>query len=89
MDKVTFTDPETGMADSFYVLEEAKIAGTTYLLVTEEEDGDSEAYILKQTSPDDAEEALYEMVEDDEELNALSGVFSEMLEDTVIEKEES
>jgi len=72
----------------FYVLEETRMNGKNYLLVAESEDEDAECYILKDTSSDSSEEAVYEMVEDDEELDALSMVFSSLLEDTDIVKED-
>ena len=64
MEKVIFTDPDTKEKIEFYVLEETQINGKKFLFVTEEEDGDSEAYILKEVSTKD-EEVLYQMVEDD------------------------
>jgi hypothetical protein len=49
------------------------------------EEGDSDAYILKEIHTED-EEVLYEMVEDDVEFAALAKVFSELTdEDTTIE----
>ena len=48
MEKVIFTDPDTKEKIEFYVLEETQINGKKFLFVTEEEDGDSEAYILKE-----------------------------------------
>ena len=40
--------------------------------------------ILKDLSKDGEQEALYEIVESDEELEAVSRIFSEMLEDVDI-----
>ena len=68
----------------FYVLEETQINGNKYLFVTEEEDGDSDAYILKEVA-DENEEIIYEMVEDEKELAALGKVFAELIEDADIE----
>ncbi len=64
-----------------YVLEQTMIAGHMYLLVTEDEDGDGEAMILKDLSADGDEEAVYEFVEDDDELNAVGAVFADLLDD--------
>ena len=69
----------------FYVLEEARISGVNYILVTDSEEDEAECYILKDVSSDQDPEAVYEMVEDDETLNALQKVFAELLEDTEIE----
>ena len=55
-----------------------------FLFVTEEEDGDSEAYILKEIA-DENDDVVYEMVEDDNELAALGKVFAELIDDADIE----
>ncbi|MDO4296671.1 MAG: DUF1292 domain-containing protein, partial [bacterium] len=70
----------------FYVLEETRINGMDYLLVTDsEEDEDGECYLLKDTSKDEEEEALYEFVEDDAEIDYLFRIFSELLGDEDVE----
>ena len=69
----------------FYVLEEARISGVNYILVTDSEEDEAECYILKDVSSDQDPEAVYEMVEDDETLKALQKEFAELLEDTEIE----
>ena len=82
MEKITFSNEEEKI--DFYVIEQTVLSGTTYLLVTEEEDeeGDeAEAYILKELSSD-GDEVTYEMVEDDVTLEALGKIFSELLDDT-------
>lgn len=80
MEKIVFT-PEGGEAVRFYVLEQTRIGGADYILVTDAEDGDGEAIILRDTSSQDEEEAVYEIVTDDEELNAVAAVFENMLDD--------
>ena len=50
-------------------------------LVTDTEDDDGEALILKDISNPAEADALYEIVEDDEELKAVATVFGNMLED--------
>lgn len=84
MEKVVFTDPDTQENIDFYVLEETQINGTKYLFVTEEEDGDSDAYILKEIA-DENDDIVYEMVEDDKELAAIGKVFAELIDDADIE----
>lgn len=86
MEKVIFTDPETKEKIEFYVLEETQINGNKFLFVTEEEDGDSDAYILKEIA-DEKEDVIYEMVEDEKELAALGKVFAELIDDADIEYE--
>ena len=83
MEKVVFTDPETKENIEFFVVEETQINGKKYLLVTEEEDGDSDAYILEELANDN-DEVVYGMVEDDAQLAALGKVFAELIDDADI-----
>lgn len=84
MEKVKFIDPETKEEIEFFVEEETQINGKKYLLVTEEQEEDCEAYILREVA-DEQEEVVYEMVEDDAELAAIGKVFAELIEDADIE----
>ena len=81
MEKIKFFDTETNEELEFYVLEETKLSGEHYLLVTEQEEGDTDAYILKELHGEDDEESVYEFVEDESVLDALSDIFAEMLSD--------
>ena len=47
MEKITFQVPDTEETADFFVMEQTRINGVDYLLVTEKEDGDCDAYILK------------------------------------------
>jgi len=85
MRKVTFTLDGQGNNAEFYVLEKTKINGFNYLLVAESEDENSECLILKETKIGTETEEVYEIVEDDTELLAVSRVFEELLEDIEIE----
>lgn len=79
-EKIVFqTDGDGPVA--FYVLEQTRIGGVNYVLVTEAEDGDSDALILKDLSADGEEESVFTVVSDDEELSAVAGVFQSMLDD--------
>ena len=49
----------------------------------DEEDGDAQCYILKDTSAAEDEEAVYEFVEDDTEFDAISRIFAELMDDGV------
>lgn len=81
MEKIQFVDPQTGEAAEFAVEEQTVLNGITYLLVSDgNEEGDSEAYILKEISTQD-EEILYEMVEDDVEFAAIAKVFAELADE--------
>lgn len=84
MEKIKFQAPDTQEVIEFFCLEQTQINNQNYLLVTEEEDGDSEAYILKETSSGD-EESVYEMVEEDAELEAVGKIFAELLEEVDFE----
>ncbi len=84
MEKIVFADPETKEKMEFFVVEETQINGKKYLLVTEEEDGDSDAYILEELA-NDKDDIVYGMVEDDAQLAALGKVFAELIDDADIE----
>ena len=79
-EKITIR-PEGEEPVEFYVLEQTRIGGHNYILVTDVEEGDGDALILKDMSQDGEEESIYDVVSDDEELEAVSGVFADMLED--------
>ena len=85
MERIKFKDPQSTQTTEFYVLEQTMLNGVNYLLITEEEDGDSDAYILKEIGID-GEEITYEMVEEEDELDALIPIFEELLEDVNFEK---
>ena len=87
MEKLTFVTEDQESVD-FYIIEETRVNGINYLLVTEsedEEDEEAEAYILKNTSKAEDTEAVYEFVESEEELDAVSRIFAELLEDMDLE----
>ena len=84
--KITLVDEDQTI--EFYVVEETKLNGKKYLLVTDaEDDEDGDCYILKDMSEEEDAEALYEFVEDEEELDGLMKIFEELLEDVDIEKQ--
>jgi hypothetical protein len=81
MEKILFSDPDTGSSVAFAVEEETQLNGTKYLLVSDgAESGDSEAYILKEVRAQ-GEEILYEIVEDDVEFSAIAKVFAELADE--------
>lgn len=80
MEKIVFT-PAGEETVEFYVLEQTRLGGIDYILVTDSEEDDGEALILRDMSAPEEEEAVYEIVTDDEELNAVAAVFENMLED--------
>lgn len=87
LEKITF-NAEGEDPVEFYVLEQTRIGGYNYILVTDFEEGDGEALILKDLSADGEEESLFTIVSDEQELNAVSGVFADMLEDVEFVQDE-
>lgn len=85
MEKIKFMSEEMQEME-FYVLEQTKLNGVSYILVTDSEEDDAECLILKDTSAEDEAESIYEIVEDDNELSAILKVFEELLEDIEIER---
>lgn len=85
MEKVKFSFGDGTGEDEFFVLEETKINGAAYILVSDSEDDDGECLILKETDDGAGQERVYEIVEDETELLAVSKVFEELLEDVSIE----
>ena len=82
-EKMITLETDNGETVDFYVLEETRINGMNYLLVTdaEEEDEEGECYILKDLSKAEEADAVYEFVEDEDEMDYLFKIFSELLED--------
>lgn len=80
LEKITF-NPDGEEPVDFFVLEQTRIGGYNYILVTDREDGDGEALILKDFSADGEQESVYSIVSDDTELKAVAVVFENMLED--------
>lgn len=80
MDKITFR-PEGAEPVEFFVLEQTRLNGVNYILVTDREEGDGEALILKDLSKDEDAECLLEIVSDETELSAVAGVFENLLDD--------
>lgn len=83
MEKITFT-PEDGNPVDFYVLEQTRIGGFDYLLVTDSAEDDGEALILRDISQTEDKEAVYEIVDNDETLNAVAAVFEKIMDDVDI-----
>ncbi len=80
--EIIFTS-EDGEEVVFQILEQTRLGGIDYLLVstTGKEDEEAEALILKDISKDTDEEAVYDIVEDDRELQSVAAIFKELLDD--------
>ncbi|MDO5521916.1 MAG: DUF1292 domain-containing protein [bacterium] len=84
--KIVFTTEDNEEIE-FYVLEQTMINGVNYLLIAdsaEEDDEEANALILKENDTVN-DEIVYDVVEDDEELEAVSKVFETMMDDIDIE----
>lgn len=81
-EKIVFVD-EDGKEIEMFVIEETRINNANYILVTDDdgEDEEAEAYILKDISDEGDEEAVYELVDDESEIDYIGKIFSELLED--------
>ena len=76
--KIIFKN-EQGENEEFTVLLETKVINIKYILVEKEDE--EIAYIFKDTSDDSSEEAVYEVVLDEDEVGYIGKIFSELLED--------
>ncbi len=85
MEKILFQAMDEEPVE-FYVLEQTTVAGVNYILVTDTEDGDGEALILKDISGAADEEAVYDIVSEDKELNAIAEIFENLLDDVEFDK---
>ena len=80
-DTVSFLS-EDGENIKLSVLEETKINGISYILVTDSFEGeDGECYIMKDISNGDSEDANYIFVEDENELDSVFEIFEKMVDD--------
>ena len=79
MEKISFLSDD-GENIEFYVLEQTTVGGVNYILVTDSEEDDGEALILKDLSNPSEEEANYEIVSDEEELSSVGKIFEQLLE---------
>lgn len=87
-EKIVFID-EDGKEIEMFVVEETRINNVNYILVTDDdEDDEATAYILKDVSDDKDEDAVYEMVEEDSEIEYIGKIFAELLDDVDIIKED-
>lgn len=79
--QITLTS-DSGDTVNLYVLEETRINGMNYLLVTDaaDDDDEGECYILKDLSKQEDSQALYEFVEDDNEIDYLFKIFSQLFD---------
>ena len=85
MQSINFITDE-GEEIPFYIIEQTTLAGKDFLLVTDSDTDEVEAevYIMQEISDQD-DQTVYEFVEDEAQLEALSKVFAELLDDVDIQ----
>lgn len=81
MERITFTPETEEEAIQLFVLEKTTLGGVDYLLVTDQEDGDAQALILKDVTKEEGDDSVYLVVSDDKELEAVAAVFENLLDD--------
>lgn len=89
MEKIIL-DSEEGEEISFFVIDETKLNGIQYLLVSEQDpdttdDEEGEATLIKCVT-EEGDDFVYEFVTDDAEWDAVISVFSELLDEVDIEE---
>lgn len=82
-EKIVLTN-EFGETITLYAVEETRVAGVNYLLASDDE-GDGDCYILRDISKAEDADAIYEIVEDESELDYLFHIFKELVEDIDLE----
>ena len=85
-EKVTFTT-ENGEEINVFVVEQTMLSGVNYLLVTDSREAEADAFIMRELEDQDGQ-CTYEFIEDEKELDALSKVFAELLDDVDIEMQD-
>ena len=85
MEKIKFVFDDTKDEVEFFVLEQTKVNGNSYIFVTLSEEDEAECLICKDPSAAEDVESLYEVVEDENELMGVLKVFEELLEDIDID----
>ena len=85
MQSINFITDE-GEEIPFYIIEQTTLAGKDFLLVTDSDtqEDDAQVYIMQEISDQD-DQTIYEFVEDEAQLEALSKVFEELLDDVDIQ----
>ncbi len=87
MDKIKFTFDETNEEVTFCILANTQYNDMAYVLVIDDQDVDSDdadVYILKATEVDDID-VYYDIVDDDDEINAVLPALEKQLSDIEID----
>lgn len=84
---------DDGLEIEFCVIEQTRINGVNYLLVSDdlnessEEDEETLVYIMKESAEENEGMKTYEMVEDEAELASVFKIFEQLIEDMDLEAE--
>lgn len=80
LEKIIFETDEG--EEEFYIIDDTRINGVNYILVTDAEDPDAEeidVIILKDVSKDSDTESVYEVVTDENEMKSVAELFEESI----------
>lgn len=82
MEKATFY-LQDGTKEEFFLLMDTTLSGVTYVLAseTDPDEGDEIDCLIFKKTGEDGSDAIYEPVEDDDELMAVHMVFVELLDE--------
>lgn len=84
---------DDGLKIDFCVIEQTRINGLNYLLVSDdlgesaEEEEETLVYIMKESAEEENGMKTYEMVEDEAELTSVFKIFEQLIEDMDLEAE--
>lgn len=84
---------DDGLKIGFCVIEQTRINGVNYLLVSDdpgesaEEEEETLVYIMKESAEEENGMKTYEMVEDEAELTSVFKIFEQLIEDMDLEAE--
>ena len=81
MEKITFASADSQENEEFFVLEQTKLNGVSYILVTDSEEDDAECCILIDTSPEESSEAIYEFAENKDRHMTAEDIYELVKED--------
>jgi len=86
LDKVTFIQ-ENNEPVEFFVVEQTRVNGINYILVTDTEKDDGIALILRDDASPEDQDSVYKIVQDEVELNAVADIFANLLDDIEFEED--
>ena len=70
---------DDGETIEFYVIETTMVGGVNYLLVSETGIPEDDMYVMKDMSAPEDEEAVYEFLDEGDELDSIGKIFDELL----------